>query len=114
MTRRWDACHSARPNLDAESASRPHWSETHGISVRFAVSVSALLHFDFDRFWFLRHGAFWQMNAQHAIFEVRRDLRGVGIIRDGKGAQEAPKGSFDPMEFCVLLFPLNFSLARDC
>src|SRR5206468_11037399 len=69
-----------------------HWWASARNLRTLAVSVSALLHFDFDCFW-LRHGAFWQVNLQYAVMKLSHDLGWVRIFGYGertlKGAEEA-------------------------
>ena len=77
-----------------------------------AVSVSALLHFDFDCFWF-RNRRFREMHFQHSVTKVRRHFRSIGIWAQREAASEGAIGSLDPMEFSFLLFLFGFALAEN-
>src|SRR6516165_4056413 len=71
---------------------------------------STLLNLHFDRFW-LRHGAFWQMNLQHAVMKLSHDLRRVRVFGHGERALERPEEALEPMEFSLLFFLLGLALA---
>src|SRR4029453_5338759 len=75
-----------------------------------AVSVNALLHVDFDCFW-LRHGAFWQVNLQYAVMKLSHDLGWIRIFGYGERTFKGAKEAFDPMEFSLLFFLLGSALA---
>ena len=52
------------------------------------------------------------MHFQHAVAELRRDFRAIGIFRQREAASESAKGSLDAMEFLFLIFLLGFCVLR--
>jgi len=51
------------------------------------------------------------VHFQHAVAELCRDLRAVGIFRQREAASESAKGSLDAMEFSFLIFLLGFAFS---
>ena len=67
------------------------------------------LDFDLLGFGLLGLG---QVHAEHAVFELGADLRGVGIIREGEVAHKTAVGPFDAVVLLAFLLLLEFAFAR--
>ena len=51
------------------------------------------------------------MHSQHAVAELRRNFRAIGILRQREAASKSAKGSLDAMKFLFLIFLLAFAFS---
>ena len=70
-------------------------------------SISALLHFNFDRLCFCYRRC-WKVNLQNSVAELCRHFLAIGIFGQRKAASEATVGALGTMEFPFRIFLFAF------